>query len=217
METIVAERSERFQAVNDLWAKLGELQLELNGNGAASRGAKPPPQEAMSQEVAQLRSFARSTAESNAETIAELRKAQGDQLKKLSDLEFRLSEFKTQAVSGGNHGRQRPEATDLFGSGSEGSFHDKFESLRKATVTTQGMVERLDERDREKEKEFAEMRTLIIQTYNSLPLHAVKASRVALKAVKMTADEIERALQALDQTEQKLRSSAGAAAGGISV
>jgi len=210
MELIVAERSERFRVVNEVWDKLGDMQAELRKSASRPYSPQVTPIKAEPlgdpSRLAALESRLQETSSNASTAMQSLARLQQDIRRSdgaLEDLDRKINDLKSTAFKA-----QQP-ATRVHGSPAvdmQGASGNAVESIRSALEFTKNRVDRLEERDDERQKSFLEIREMVTETYELLPMQAVKASRVALKAVKMSEREREQALKALDETEQSISS-----------
>lgn len=187
MELITAERYERFKAVNELWAKLDEMQMEFQRRTSP---ASPCDVKA----AAASAKFLPATSEATATGIEGAPRMRSSQEERLDSLELQIMTLKA-----GCNSIAAPSGQPAY------DLVDRMESLRLVTERTQGEVDSLEKRDERLESILRKTQGTIVELRNALLLQTVKASRFALKALRMNAEEQEQAWVALVATEEKLR------------
>jgi len=206
-EQIMAERSERFQAINALWDKVGELDIEVRRGRSSSptsaRGEESPvvATSEVRQELAQLVVRSRTSHEALSTSIAEMRRSQADQLRRLDELTTKVAGLQ-QAQSGVC--QSSAGSTDLAKQSAD--VLGTLEGIRKVVSNLQSVVARQEERERQ--EGTAQLREWVQHTLEALHKHSMKTSRLALNAPRLSEEERLQALKALDAAERGMRAGA---------
>lgn len=247
---IIGERDERVRAVNDLWAKLRELQEEIGKAGQTSGSAQTCGAISRSSNDSRLHESHPVVAEMQAlrvqlqsqqrqmdthdghfnqvdrnfsELKASLQKAEldirGKFKEELSALVVRLSEEGHARFGTAQDDEQVHHqcAAAPLGSGTGGSeWRFGFESLLDKSdsgkpddvslVSLRSAVSAIEVRQQQLLDELSTLRALLIEVHVNLPLHAVRASRIALRSTELSREERKLALASLESKEQQIRS-----------
>lgn len=91
-----------------------------------------------------------------------------------------------------------PASEQKFTGNSVGNGDDVLEKLRE-------QVKGLDEKQLQTAKELTAVRSVLIEVHVNLPLHAVRASRIALRSTELSREERKLALSSLEAKEQHIR------------
>merc|ERR1711956_55338 len=69
----------------------------------------------------------------------------------------------------------------------------------------QGRMKEVEQKQHQHFKELAALRAVLIEVHVNLPLHAVRASRIALRSTELSKEERKLALSSLEAKEQQIQ------------
>lgn len=217
---IIEERDERVKAINDLWAKLQDLQQEVQRvrmTPCDYKGPKTLPAEAIVEldtlkaELAAQRSQLAghcAAMDGSLEALrcsvqraeAEVREGRMD-LNALAHRFAELRESRTKAIESSKAtsgtGLEPQRALELAGAPAG--------ELTASLTALRNKVRDLEMKQQQQVKELAALRSVLIEVHVNLPLHAVRASRIALRSTELSREERKLALSSLEAKEQQIR------------
>lgn len=205
-QLIIAERTERFKAVNEVWDKVGKLEMQMKGLGrgnvrpgspahngnAASSGHAANSSTGM---LTELQADAKDMKLRMERGIANMEGEHNNLRMLLQGMQLQITELKA----------ERKDAVPLSAA--------KDGNVGKALSSLTAKVEALEKRDRQQSEDLANVHELATRTHEMMPLQAVQASRVALTAVGLSESERQRALESLNLTESRVRDFVGSPPG----
>mmetsp|Transcript_49930 Transcript_49930/g.99096 ORF Transcript_49930/g.99096 Transcript_49930/m.99096 type:complete len:273 (+) Transcript_49930:41-859(+) len=216
---IIEERDERIRAVGDLWAKLRDLQRELQKlaqTGPTSRpvstNAKPdgPEMEALRSELSKQQrqqDSHRAHVESMLTALrAAMQKTEIEVHEGRTSLGMLMGRLESLRESQGRPGEGRSDDRPAASLGSSTASSDlKASSGDTALAKLQGKLKEMEQKQHQHFKELAALRAVLIEVHVNLPLHAVRASRIALRSTELSKEERKLALSSLEAKEQQIR------------
>eukprot|EP00419_Tripos_fusus_P009610 CAMPEP_0172669702 /NCGR_PEP_ID=MMETSP1074-20121228/9852_1 /TAXON_ID=2916 /ORGANISM="Ceratium fusus, Strain PA161109" /LENGTH=281 /DNA_ID=CAMNT_0013486515 /DNA_START=152 /DNA_END=997 /DNA_ORIENTATION=- len=235
---IIGERDERARAVNDLWAKLRELQEEVGRatqtSGAGSRCSNEGPLQESHPVMAEMRALRielqnhqqridthdsqlNQVERNSVELKASLHRAEVDIRGRFKEDLVALVSQEGQARFGNELGDEQVASGAAKGSGTGGSdcrfdfesLLDKFDSAKpddESLASLRSVVSDIEVRQQHILDEISTLRALLVEVHVNLPLHAVRASRIALRSTELSREERKLALASLESKEQQIRS-----------
>jgi len=217
---IIEERDERIRAVGDLWAKLRDLQREvqrLAQNGTTSKpigtSAKPegPELEALRSELSRQKhqqDSHRAHIESMLDSLrANLQKTELEVHEGRSSLTMLMGRLESLRDSQGRPGDGRSEdKLSITGSAMGSTAGSDSQTVSGDQVAKlQGRLKEFEQKQHQHFKELAALRAVLIEVHVNLPLHAVRASRIALRSTELSKEERKLALSSLEAKEHQIR------------
>jgi len=222
---ILQERDERVRAFGDLQARLQDLQRELQKQGQT--GATLRPADACPNQEHELRALTaevrtqqhqqdshRAVVESAISALrATLQKTDAEVnsgRSALGTLTGRLERLANLVDKRGRVGEERIDGklapVDAAGSPGSGVGGSDLQSKGDTTAAQlEGRLEEIEQKQQKLTKDLATLRAAIIEVHINVPVHAVRASRIALRSAELSREERRVALSSLEAKEQQLR------------
>jgi len=151
-----------------------------------------------------------------------------EDIRALSDkVDREVKELRAKAGKGGKEeqaadaGRSRPweaaqreaaerEAAELQAAREEGNranakFDEQLEMLQGQVQSVEERQQQQEELQQQQAKDVSALRAVLIEVHGNLPLHAVRASRIALRSTDLSKEERKLALASLESKENQIR------------
>lgn len=203
---VMAERTERFTVVNELWGQIEEIRMDLRRlhGESSSRRAPPSPAgvpgrqpadaaghlEELRRDLVALRG---QTQSANDQLLTSVRALQGSQ----RQLEARLSELAAVAASASS----RPESATGLG----GLAHIVRAGGSKEAALPPRCAQLLSERVDKQAADLAMVRHLLVEAHLDMPLQAIQMSRMTLRVPELSVRDRGQALIHLQKQEHAIR------------
>mmetsp|Transcript_135191 Transcript_135191/g.263302 ORF Transcript_135191/g.263302 Transcript_135191/m.263302 type:complete len:252 (+) Transcript_135191:58-813(+) len=199
------ERDERNKAVSALWARLEELNKQiqrLEAQPQPTQLAPPPLLPAMAQD-----SLLTSRGLDSATHVASGVEANGQVEERVQALMDQINESRVKFT-------ERPpeltctteSAVAAAGSGTGGSLDGPLGTTADAIAALQHIVKDLNAKQRQQAKEVSYLRGGFIEVHIRVQMNAIRASKIALKSTTLSTHERNEALVALDRKETECKS-----------
>eukprot|EP00419_Tripos_fusus_P011851 CAMPEP_0172664410 /NCGR_PEP_ID=MMETSP1074-20121228/6576_1 /TAXON_ID=2916 /ORGANISM="Ceratium fusus, Strain PA161109" /LENGTH=402 /DNA_ID=CAMNT_0013480559 /DNA_START=58 /DNA_END=1266 /DNA_ORIENTATION=+ len=230
------ERGERNKAVSALWARLEELNKQIQRLEAQSQPAQLPAPPALPITVqdsplttggrvkangeatlSEERAFSRHSSPASGEATLSEERVQTWANRHVTISEERVQALLDQMNESSVQFTERPPelacttelanvAVAATSSGTGGSLDGPLGTTADAIAALQNGLKDLDAKYQQQAKEVSYLKGVLIEVHIGVQMNAIRASRIALQSTDLSRDERNQALSALDKKETECKS-----------